>query len=272
VNDVIINNLKLIYKPLIMYYGEWNLLPGLEEIAKVEKGKNLFNEYLNRYYYMPLNVIFKDEELVISFKWAICSKLGESGRTLFFSKKVFLSNLIYNIEEYMDSKGDENYKEIKKILRDRKNVYRDVYNNGEESPYYQEIVGEYLVSSTELDFDVYVKLCKKKYTRLLTGYNAVMDLFDKSINVDKFIKCFDSDKLYLFTCYSLLKSSENIYEKYGKLDYNINALDTYRDIVKEMRKKDSFYNSHLLIDENTIYTIDDLFKEYDELLNRVNER
>ena len=32
-NDEIITNLKLVYKPLIMYYGEWELLPRLEEIS-----------------------------------------------------------------------------------------------------------------------------------------------------------------------------------------------------------------------------------------------
>ena len=30
-NDKIVPSLKLVYKPLIMYYGEWELLSGLEE-------------------------------------------------------------------------------------------------------------------------------------------------------------------------------------------------------------------------------------------------
>ena len=65
-NKDILPSLKLIYKPLVMYYGEWELLEGLESIAKEEKGKNLFTEFLNRYYYMPLKVVFKNDDLVVT--------------------------------------------------------------------------------------------------------------------------------------------------------------------------------------------------------------
>ena len=122
-----------------------------------------------------------------------------------------------------------------------------------------------------MSLDEYVLLCKKKYTKLLSGYNAVLDLLDKSINVDKFIKCFDVDRLYLHTVYSLLNHSEEYYEAYGKLDYNIIVLDSYKELVTDLRKKDSFYNSYITIN-NSVYTIDDLFKEYGELVMKVNEK
>ena len=50
------------------------------------------------------------------------------------------------------------------------------------------------------------------------------------------------------------------------------ALDTYRNLVNEIRKEDSFYNTHILIEEDKVYTIDDLFKDYDELLSKINEK
>lgn len=271
-NDNIVPSLKLIYKPLIMYYGEWELLDGLEKLALEKNGKNLFNEFLERYYYMPLKVVFKDDQLARSFKYAICSKLGDSGRALYFSKMAFLRNVIANADEVVSAGGDEVYKDIKKAIRIRKDIYRDVCNNGEASTYYNEVKNEYLMCELEITFEEFILLCKKKYTKLLTGYNAVLDLFDKSINVDKFISCFDVDKLYLFTAYSLLKHSEKHYETYGKLDYNIVVIDTYRELVEDLRKKDNFYNSHIMIDDNIVYTIDDLFKEYDELISRVNEK
>lgn len=264
-NKDILPSLKLIYKPLVMYYGEWELLDGLESVAKVENGKNLFTEFLNRYYYMPLKVVFKNDDLVYSFKWAISSRLGPAGRGLFFSKRAFLRNIIANANDVVLYGGDNAYKEIKKAIRDRKDVYRDVDSLREESPYYKEIVKEYKNSGLEISLDEYIKLCKKKYTKLLTGYNAVLDLFDKSINVDNFIKCFDIDKLYLFTAYSLLKNSEDHYEKYGNLDYNISFLDSYRGLVNKIREDDSLYNSTIVLGD-VVYTIDDLFKEYDELL------
>lgn len=268
-NDKIIPSLKLVYKPLIMYYGEWELLDGLDKLALEKKGKNLYQEFLNRYFYMPLNVIFKDEELARTFKCAICSRLGDGGRTLYFSKRAFLRNVISNADELVDSNGDDVYKEIKKAIRIRKDVYRDVLALGEESEYYDEVKNEYLCCDLDITLEEFALLCKKKFTKLLSGYNAVLDLLDKSINVDKFIQCFDVDKLYLFTTYSLLEHSKKYYDSYGRLDYNIIALDSYREVVNDLRAKDNFYNSYIMKD-NTVYTVDDLFKEYDELLKRVN--
>lgn len=270
-NDNIIPSLKLVYKPLIMYYGEWELINGLEELSLENKGKNMFEEFLNRYYYMPLTVIFKDEQLARSFKYAICSRLGDSGRTLYFSKNAFLRNVISNADELINSSGEEVFQEIKKAIRVRKDVYRDVDNNGEASKYYEEIKNEYINCELDITLEEYVTLCKKKYTKLLSGYNAVLDLFDKSINVDRFIKCFNPDQLYLYTVYSLLQHSKKHYDSYGKLDYNIVVLDSYRELIDELRKKDSFYNSYITLD-NSVYTIDDLFKEYDELLAKISEK
>lgn len=270
-NENIIPSLKLVYKPLIMYYGEWELLNGLEELALEKKDKNLFEEFLDRYYYMPLSVIFKDEQLARSFKYAICSRLGDSGRTLYFSKKAFLRNVISNADELVSTNGEDVYQEIKKAIRIRKDIYRDVDNNGENSEYYEEIKNEYINCELDITLEEYVSLCKKKYTKLLSGYNAVLDLFDKSLNVDKFIKCFEANQLYLFTAYSLLQHGKKYYDSYGRLDYNVVVLDTYRELVNDLRKKDSFYNSYITL-ENSVYTIDDLFKEYDDLLKKVNEK
>ena len=66
-NDILIPNLKLLFKPLVVYYGEWELGNGLKDIALVKNGKNKYEEFLERYYYMPLNVIFKDDDIVKSF-------------------------------------------------------------------------------------------------------------------------------------------------------------------------------------------------------------
>lgn len=268
-NNKILSSLKLIFKPLIMYYGEWELDNSLRNLSLKNKDKNLFDEFLERYYYMPLNVIFKDDQLTRSFKFAFSSRLGESGRNLYFSKKAFLRNVVSNADEVVLLGGDAIYKEVKKAIRDRKDIYRDVDKLGKESLYYKEIKNEYKNSQSEMSFEEYVKLCKKKYTRLLTGYNAVLDLFDKPINIDKFISCFEPNELHLFTCYSMLKSIKENYNLYNKLDYNAVILDSYRDLVKEIRKKDSMYNSHIIVDGDRIYTIDDLFKEYDELLKNV---
>lgn len=267
-----VSSLKLIYKHSESYFGEWELLGDLSDLALEQKGKNLFNAFIERYYYMPLNVIFKDEELVRGFKYGISSREVDGVRSLYFSKKAFLMNIISNVDEVLASGGDEVYKSIKTAIRKRKDMYRDVLQNGKESKYCDELEQEYKKTGVRYyrSFEEYLALCKKKFTRLLSGYNMVLDFFDKPIDVNKFIKCFDVNQLYLLTAYSLLKMSEKHYEEYGKLDYNIVHLDNYKNIVLEIRKDQGFYNSHINIDNNIIYTIDDLFKEYDALLKSVN--
>lgn len=263
----IITSLKLVYKPLIMYYGEWEIIPLLQDISLEKKGKKLFDEFIERYYYMPLTVIFKDEELARSFNYAICSRMGVSSRNLYFSKRAFLRNVISNADDVVSAGGEAAYKEIKKAIREKKDVYRDVIKLGENSSYYNEVKGEYLSCTLDISLEEFLELCKKKYTKLLSGYNAVLDLFDKPISLDRFIKCFDPNQLYLLTAYSLLINSKKYFDEYGKLDYNLVVLDSYRNLVTDIRKSDNFYNSHIII-KGVIYTIDDLFKEYDELLAR----
>ncbi len=267
-DELLLTNLKLIYKPIVTYYGEWSLGTDLESIAIIKRGKNLYKEFLDRYYYMPLNVIFNNDKIVDNFEVSICSKFGPKGRSLFFSKRSFLRNIVTNIDDLIDASGEEAYKAIKKAIRIKKDVYRDVYNNGEDSKYYNQVMNEYLKFSNEDSFEEFVKICKKQYTRLLNGYNSVMDLFDKPINIDKFISCFDLNKLYLYTCYIILDHNINYYNKYNNLDFTITFVDNYRKVINDIREKDAFYNSSINVikeKEQIVYTVDDLFKDLRDL-------
>ena len=267
-DEMLVPSLKLLYKPLEMYYGEWEIKYPLHDIAIIKNGKNMYDEFLNRYYYMPLNVIFHDDKIVHIFDVKICSRIGEKGRSLFFSKRAFLRNLVTNIDELIDANGEGAYKAIKKAIRIKKDIYRDVYNEMENSKYYDYVMGEYLKYQSEDTFEEFVKTCKKQYTRLLNGYNAVMDLFNKPIALDKFINSFDVDKLYLCTCDSILRNNIDYYNKYGKLSYNLKFLDTYKDMVNKIRKKDSFYNisiDKVEKDKIVVYTVDDLFRDLKEV-------
>lgn len=272
-NEKLVGSLKSVFKPSLMYYGEWELCDQLNKISLEKKGKLLFDDFLDRYYYLPLMAIFKDEELVKKFRCGICSKGDVKGRNLYFSRKSFLRSVITNADAVIDSRdNDEVYKEIKKAIRIKKELYRDVYNNGKDSKYYKEVKKEYLALKLTMTFDDFVKFCKKKYTRLLSGYNVVLELFNKPIDVDKFINCFDVNKLYLFTVYSLLKHAQKYYDIYGRLDYCINVVEDYKNIVLELRKEEEFYNAFILLESNVIYTIDDLIKDYDKFIRDVGER
>ncbi len=267
-NDKILPSLKLVFKPLVMYSGEWEFAEGLRDIALIKKDKNLYDEFIERYYYLPLGVIFKEDDLTRSFKYEICSTLGIGGRTLRFSKKAFLRNIISNVDDVVDSGDEDVFKNLKKAIRARKDIYRDVYRLDKESAYYEDLYEEYQNSNVDMEFRDYVILCKKKFTRLLNGYTAVLELFDKSLDLDKFISCFDINQLYLFTIYSILKNSEIYFKKHGRLDYAADAIDTYRELVSDLRKENHDYDAVIKVN-NKIYVIDDILKEYDELLSKV---
>ena len=98
-----------------------------------------------------------------------------------------------------------------------------------------------------------------------------MDLFNKAINTDGFIKCFDVDRLYLYVCYRLLEHNKQYYDKYGKFDYNIEYVYDYRNLIEKVRKQNTFYNTSIMVgegDNKLVYTVDHLFKELDDLASK----
>lgn len=268
-NEELVSNIKQLSQPKELYYGEW-LLDGeclLKNSLYDKKGKNYFKEFLDRYYYLPLSVVFKDDSLTKDFAVSIVSKLVDGKRKMYFSKKVFLSNIITNVDDVI--KDDDSYKIFKKAIRVKKDAYRDVYKLGSESKYYRDVYREYRACDTDLTFDKFVMICKKKYTRLLTGYNTVLELLDKPVNVTKLLGCFNTDQFYLYICYAVLINCEKQFEDYGRVDVNIQELDKYRTIVEAKRKESSFYNAVIGLPDGTAVSIDDLFKRYDELSNKM---
>jgi hypothetical protein len=121
-NEELVSNIKQLSQPKELYYGEW-LLDG-EDLLKNslydKKGKNYFADFVDRYYYLPLSVVFKDDSLTKGFKVSIVSKLVDGKRKMYFSKKVFLSNIISNIDDVI--KDDESYRMLKKAIRVKKDV------------------------------------------------------------------------------------------------------------------------------------------------------
>jgi hypothetical protein len=138
-----------------------------------------------------------------------------------------------------------------------------------DSKYYKDVYREYRMCDTDMSFDKFVTICKKKYTRLLTGYNTVLELLDKPINVTKMLNCFNTDQFYLYICYSILLNSEKQFEDYGRVDSNISEIDKYRKIVEVKRSESDFYNAGIIAADGGVVCIDDLFKRYDELLCKI---
>lgn len=278
IGGVIMNDiekeLKNLFYPEIPYEGTWTLGEIIKDISSKDSfGNDLYEKFLDRYYYKPLESILKDKEIVKTFHLGYCSYLKDGQRNLYFSKREFLKNIISNIDELIESETSKNLPKLKKALRDKKDTYRDCAKQGSESPFYNEIEKEYRAKKLDIPFPEYVALCQKKYTKILSGYNAILAFFDRPINIFNFISCFDSNQLYLYTCYSILKNCQVEYELYGRISTNENFIATYQNIVEKVRKKEPFYNTFITFNEDDktrIYTPDDLIKDYTKLLDTVN--
>lgn len=267
-----LTKVKNILKSLDCYPGEWNLNKNLSCISLNKNDINLYEDFLNRYYYLPLDVLFNDRDLLKSFNYGICSLPGNGGRKLFFSKRIFFRNFIPNIDEVINSNGICAYIDIKRSLRVKKDMYRDVLTNSNKSNYYKDILNEYKMLNLDMEFEDYCKISKKKYTKLLNNYNALIDFFDKPIDINKFVSCFNPEQLYLYVCYNLLELNKLYLDLYSRLDFTIKYVSEYIKYIGEERERCSFYNSHIVLDDVTkIYTIDDLVKEYNELLARITK-
>ena len=262
--------LKDIYKPKKIYVGSWDLnVDDLSKMSLTKNDKNLFEQFLNRYYYMALNVIFKNDQLVNEFKCSIISNLVNNKRSLYFSKKTFLRNFIANIDDMLEINGEEVYTNIKTEIRKKKDMYRDVEKLGEQSQYYRIIKNEHKMINSEMPFEDFILICKKKFTRLLSGYNAVMEFFDKELDIDKFMDCFNINQLYLYTMTEILELNESNFDLYGRVNYSIFYLEQYEKLIETIREKEPFYNSLLAIDD-VIWTIDDLLKGYHIFVKQIN--
>ena len=266
-------SLKKLFNPSVEYYGEWELGKHLDTIALIGE-KTKLDTFIERYYTTPLAAILKDEELAKSFKWGVCSREVNGKRTLFFSKIEFVRNITESIDNILYVNGEQAYADVKKALRIKKDMYRDVSLKGNESEYYKTVKKAYSPFKKRMTFDQYVNLYKKKYTRILSGYNVILEFLNKPIDVDKFIDCFNVDQLYLFAVHSILEANKNYYKIFGKVNYDLFCLEDYRQFVAAQKKTNKFYNSCIIVDgkgRDVVYTIDDLFKDYDKLLSKVND-
>lgn len=225
--------------------SKWRYPDTLKTISVLTNEKSAFDEFALRFYYTPLRVILKNDDMVDKFK---CGVEYDPLVGLTFSKRVFLKNLVANVDELLELDEAKAYKEIKKAIRIKKDIYRDVYANGKNSSYYDSILKEFGTIRKKVKFEEYVRLCRQKYTRILNGYVALLEFLSKPIDVTKFINCFNVDQLYLLTCKSILSCTK---EKDNAVITN------YLELVKDIRKDKRTYNAYITVRGNK-YSINDL--------------
>ena len=88
-------------------------LSSLKEISNFKKDKNLYMEFLNRYYYLPLSVVFKDEHLTKGFSASIVSKLVDGKSNLIKGANVKFTVDSKSYSAKTNSKGIATFKASK---------------------------------------------------------------------------------------------------------------------------------------------------------------
>lgn len=228
--------------------AKWSYPDTLKTMSILNKEKSMFDEFAERYYYTSLRVILKNDDMVDKFKCGI-EYVPNVGLT--FSKKTFLKTLVANVDELLALDENKAYKEIKKAIRVKKDMYRDVYTNGKKSSYYDNVLKEFGTVKKKIKFDEYVKVCRQKYTRILSGFVPLLDFLSKPIDVNKFISCFNADQLYLLTCKSIFNSTK---------DKENPVIMNYLELVKDIRKEKRTYNAYIMV-RGSKFSINDLRKE-----------
>ena len=255
--------------------------------AKKENGKNLYMEFLKKIYFEPLSDLCQITR--ISFFHPDLS-FGDNPKTgkrdLFFSVPVFASQLLHTImdnvnEEFMlmldNIKSDE---DIINFIRDKVRIdmrkYLNVKNNGRNSEYYQQVYQSYLdflgTFSKHIGFDEFLTKRAQGESNLLMGLRDYKRIFEKKIDRDALIDCFDYDKLCLIMAKTNLAECLNIERQTGKV-YNIaHYLQLYSIAIGEMKKINPNYQCIIQYPDSKgklcSYSSEDLLKEYNALLVR----
>lgn len=281
--------------PRIYYSGDWFVSRdpyAMEDHlllnAKVENGKNKYEEFLEKQYYQPMRDIVKSEEVSRKLKPLLVSSpsYDGTGRALYFSYVYMCCSSIggYNISEKEKFitmlQKIEDYSEsmmiLKGFFREERRIISEIIKRGKEAPCYEENFASYQRHSNGNasigQFNMFLEKRKEKLTDFIVGINHLEKIFKKELDVDAFIDCFDYDKLSLCIAVSLLESCLFIEEKHNTLETAACYLYKYVQVVEYIRKTNPSYDCTIVDkDENgNLKTIscDDVIKQLRSLLVR----
>ena len=286
---------QMIFRPDSFYDGEWsfggvNNNPEDDYLALNSKcvvGKNLYFEFLNMYYFNPLSQMLLISEVDIfypSINYVVDNKCGI--RMTKYSLFMFIDKIINFlfeedkniINEFMDLldkdvSDDELINFIKLKLREDKKKYSDVLKNGKNSVYYEKIYNDYynICRNRSFSFEFFVDETIQLESNLLVGSKYYKSFFDKEINIEALLKCFDYDTFCLVLAKSAMEMCLEV-EKETNLVCNIsNYLYSYVEAVKLLKKEKPNYLCKMSYREDgkkLVYNSDQLINEFEKFLFR----
>lgn len=278
-----------LFTPLVYYDGD--VLFGVVDSegfvlnSKQKNGKNLYLEFIEKYYYKPVSLIMDSVSLSKKYPPIIESRLDDNGkRVTTFSLAHFVFSVMRGLvdcSKAMDRifgfNSTYTSRDLINILReelilDRKK-YNDVKTNGKSSMYYNEIYELFTLYDYKEGFLSFLESSIRGKTKMIVGCRYFLDFFNKEVKTDELVGCFDYDKFCLLAARFILDNSLISEKSDGLIHNSITYVKRYLEAVS-IYKRDfpdyecSVVSNDCMTGKRCVYTISDIQKEYNALLAR----
>lgn len=283
----LIENTGFLFNPLITYSGSFFLRTGSltgnafynpdHDVfilnSRVQDGKNMYQEFVNKYFVRHFNDVIKGIKRAITP--VLMSEMNEDGigRSVKFS---FTPTLVMLLEDpSLMLEAPENESDlclyVKDHIKKKRDKMIDVLRNWEKSPYFKEMKDRYEGSGYKLTYE-FLEKQKDYFTKMIFTLKDLSKVVaNNEFDKDKFVECFDKDKMILMLCKCIVDSCKATAET-EKLFHNciVEVIQLIHN-VKEIGLEDEFNPVIKYFNEETgklgIYSFADLKKEVAQMLS-----
>lgn len=234
--------------------------------SKMSGDKNLYEEFINQYFFSPLRSILDSESMSKSQIPVINIYEDYNGKKhIIFDLNVYCSAVLNSISLTDIPKSalsyntdfDQKIETLRDALREERKRLNDVLINKEKSIYYNKMLEVYNETTSKFGgtvneiFITMNNLIESKIsfcTKMIIGCRYLKDFFQKEIDTDKLIPCFDYDKLCLIFAECFFR---NLVSDDGKItgaaNYLLNyfkAYDKYMEINPKYNPRIKFFDGN----------------------------
>ena len=281
--DFCLFNPEISYSGSIIFNKE-NIFDISEDILKLNansNGNNKYEEFLNKYYFKPLDELLHSKSLAIRIPPVIVIEENEFGRITKFSEDFFIMRLINSliltslrnieIDDYTKMPLDEKIYYLRKSFRDERKLIEDVKRNGKNSIYYNSLYSMYEsdTSKNKISFNKFIDMQIFINEKIMIASRYFKSIFNKPLNVKELVECFTFDKFALITCKICVDDLIQLHEISNKVSNSVYYLHYYFQAIDYIRQINPKYNCKIKYSENgiiKIIDIDELKTKYEEIL------
>lgn len=280
-----------LFSPAISYSGEWllnytysnNLQDDILYLNSNWEGNvNKVENFLLKHYHEPMMNIFNSKTFQYIPHPAIVFGENNDGRTLKFSFDLFFVKLImalsltdyknFDASEFSKMSLEKKIDYFRNAFRDERKLVTDVINNGNKSVYYNTLYSEYQTKfDGKITFDIFLERRVSVLMKYIFACRWIKDIFDKNLDANELVECFDFDRFALIACKSCLDDLVMLHESSNNVSTSVYYLYYYFSAVKYMRDINPNYNCKIRYKEDGVIKtvdIDTLKEKYEEIMQK----